>query len=551
MIVPLVFLLILGFLGIREKKRRTNREKEKIKAMYGKLQTKELGAEHLLAVSRCYKERKNEYGIDDITWNDLLMDKLFIAMNYTFSSAGEEYLYYRLRTPVFSIEQLDKLQDKIMYFSNHSKEREDFLLSMARCGKSGKYSLLDSLKAVEERKAENVTKHYFSIALFAFSLVMIFVRTGVGIWLLLASLTFNVSVYFAEKGKLFSHLMSLRYLMKMIRAGEEVCKMNLPAFAEEQKQLKKRINALKGLQRKGFYVFSGYDAEGSMAGVFMSYVNMVLHLDLLFYKKMLIQIRDCREEILSLSELLGFMETTVAIGSFREALPQYSVPKFKKEEKAKGIYHPLIEHAVKNDYVMKKSMLITGSNASGKSTFLRTVALNTLLAQTIYTTCSEEFTTSFHRIYSSMSLTDNLLNGESYYIAEIKAIKRIVDSAKEEGPSILCFVDEVLRGTNTVERIAASSQILKYLSESGVLCMAATHDEELTGILDAEFENYHFEEELQGETLVFRYQLLPGKAKTKNAILLLKMLSFEDTIVKEAKEMAEYFEQNNSWKRKG
>ena len=103
-------------------------------------------------------------------------------------------------------------------------------------------------------------------------------------------------------------------------------------------------------------------------------------------------------------------------------------------------------------------MLLTGSNASGKSTFLKSVALNAILAQTIYTVMADSYRAPYFRIYSSMALKDNLMGNESYFIVEIKSLKRIYESADEKVP-MLCLIDEVLRGTNTVERIAASSQI--------------------------------------------------------------------------------------------
>ena len=102
---------------------------------------------------------------------------------------------------------------------------------------------------------------------------------------------------------------------------------------------------------------------------------------------------------------------------------------------------------------------------------------------------------------------------------EIRSLKRILDAAEEEEP-VLCFVDEVLRGTNTAERIAASSNILRYLAEKGTHCFAATHDLELTEILKDCFEMYHFSETVTEDTLSFDYTLKEGKATSRNAILL-------------------------------
>ena len=152
-----------------------------------------------------------------------------------------------------------------------------------------------------------------------------------------------------------------------------------------------------------------------------------------------------------------------------------------------------------------------------------------------------------YRIYSSMALRDDISGGESYYIVEIKALKRILDAAAAGERPVLCFVDEVLRGTNTVERIAASTQILRSLSGSGILCFAATHDIELTGLLENDFDNYHFEEEIKDGDIGFNYSLQTGKATTRNAIRLLELIGYDEKIIEKAARQAESFLSTGAW----
>ena len=173
--------------------------------------------------------------------------------------------------------------------------------------------------------------------------------------------------------------------------------------------------------------------------------------------------------------------------------------------------------------------------------------MNAIFAQTIHTVLADSYEGCYYQICSSMALRDNLIGGESYYIVEIRAIKRILDLAAEGG-KVLCFVDEVLRGTNTVERIAASTEILKTLSGSNVLCFAATHDVELTDTLAAQYENYHFEEEIEDGDVKFNYRLLAGKATTRNAIKLLGMLGYADDMIENANRRAEVFLQTGQWR---
>ena len=113
---------------------------------------------------------------------------------------------------------------------------------------------------------------------------------------------------------------------------------------------------------------------------------------------------------------------------------------------------------------------------------------------------------------------------------------------------ILCFVDEVLRGTNTVERIAASTQILKSLGHSGILCFAATHDIELTELLQNDFDNYHFEEDVRDGDIFFNYRLKSGKATTRNAIRLLELMGYDQAVIERASAQAEQFVASGVWK---
>lgn len=133
-------------------------------------------------------------------------------------------------------------------------------------------------------------------------------------------------------------------------------------------------------------------------------------------------------------------------------------------------------------------------------------------------------------------------------MVEIKAMKRIVEQSRQKDIPILCFIDEVLRGTNTVERIAASTEILRFLDEQGVICIAATHDIELTYLLEKWYENYHFTEQVDGQDITFSYELLKGRADSRNAIKLLQVMGYDREIVDHAEAMARHFLKTGQWK---
>lgn len=255
-------------------------------------------------------------------------------------------------------------------------------------------------------------------------------------------------------------------------------------------------------------------------------------------------------ELKKLYDYVGEIDSLIAVASFRIAINEYCTPSFNlngnKEINFKDIYHPLINEPVKNSLDVNKSLLITGSNASGKSTFLRTLAINVLFAQTIYTVFAKKYISSFMKLYTSMALKDNIINNESYYMVEIKSLKRILDNINENIP-VLCFVDEILRGTNTIERISASSEILNHLSQENCLCVAATHDIELTYILKNSFLNCHFQEKVKDNNIIFDYKLYKGRSSTRNAIKILSIIGYDEGIIEKAEKRANFFEVNNYW----
>jgi DNA mismatch repair ATPase MutS len=145
-----------------------------------------------------------------------------------------------------------------------------------------------------------------------------------------------------------------------------------------------------------------------------------------------------------------------------------------------------------------------------------------------------------------MALKDKVQDGESYFVVEIKSIRRILEFLNDRIPC-LCFIDEVLRGTNTVERIAASSQVLLHLAGRRCICMAATHDNELTSILEAAFRNLHFQEKITDGGIEFEYRLHEGPATSRNAIRLLRLMGYDETIVDEAENRAARFMEQGNW----
>lgn len=210
------------------------------------------------------------------------------------------------------------------------------------------------------------------------------------------------------------------------------------------------------------------------------------------------------------------------------------------------MYHPLISNPVKNSLIIDKNIIFTGSNASGKSTFIKSVALNCIMAQSLNTALCSKYKCRLSKVITSMAVRDNILSGESYFVAELKSLKRLIDSLNEQIP-VLAFIDEILKGTNTVERIAASASILNYVADFSNRVFVATHDMELTEIVDDRYDNYHFSETVSDEGVTFDYKIKKGPSNTRNAIKLLKTMDFNKKVTEKADELCEYFMKRGKW----
>ena len=556
----LVFILFIAFVLGKEIIEARNAEKRFKKSLYenyGVPFKKEISLERFNHIVGYYKRHIPEGQIDDITWNDLNMDDIFMRMNDTFSSAGEEYLYYTLRNNTKSNEELEHLEQVITFFENHSDERVAIQMLMRKLGTTGKFSLFDYLDNLELLGNRSNKKHILINLLFIPLIALAPFQLPACLCGLAILMSYNIATYFKEKNEIEAYFISFVYIIRLINVCEEILRINIPACYAQWSDMKQSLSKVIGIRKGSSIVFKGASSitSGNPADIIMDYIRMTMHIDIILFNRMLGKLRSHVEDIDRLISNIGYVETAIAIGNFRHSLKEgYCIPEFVNEKKQdeeiliiENGYHPLIESPVKNSITTDKGVLLTGSNASGKSTFLRMVAINAILAQTIHTCMADAYRAPLFAICSSMSLKDNLESGESYYIVEIKSLKRILQSAEEEDRRVLCFVDEVLRGTNTVERIAASTQILKSLASEEYLCFAATHDIELTQLLSEKYNNYHFEEEIVDGDILFPYKLMEGKATTRNAIKLLQIMGYEDTIIENATGLAEHFVTFGTW----
>ncbi len=249
-----------------------------------------------------------------------------------------------------------------------------------------------------------------------------------------------------------------------------------------------------------------------------------------------------RKSIEQLYLFIGGVDMAISIASLRAGLPYYCQATFvstQKELKVQSLYHPLIEHCVANDLHLKgKSLLLTGSNMSGKSTFIKAINLNLIAAQTLNTSFAKEYTAPMLAIATSIEISDDISSAKSYYMEEVETIGNLIALSDKPDSQFIFTIDEVFKGTNTIERISAAKAILSFLNQKQHLVLVSTHDIELTELLDEQFDLYYFQESIENQSLSFDYTLKQGALKKKNAIAILELAGYPDKVIHEAKMIA-------------
>ena len=487
----------------------------------------------------------DDFLIDEITWNDLSGDRLFKRINHGLSTSGEQYLYYLLRCPSITQEEYKKRETLIHIMEQNPDLRLQLQLILSKLGKRRAANTTE-IFAPSDHSPKKLILYLLLVVTFIGSMVAAFFST-VAVFLLIA-LFLSIPVYSHIATNRIEHkLETVNYAVSMVFAATRIKKKAFPELEPHLADFYKTVTTLKKIARWG------HVPSKSAATEIVLVLNYLFLFNLILYEILKSRLGKYQKEIFEIHEYLGRLDSAIAIASYRKSLDRYSIPQLDFSTKntmffrGENLVHPLIEQPVPNSLDTTESILLTGSNASGKSTFLKTVALNAILAQSICTTLADKYEASAFRIYSSMAITDNLFAGESYFVSEIKSLRRMTYANTSEQP-LLCVIDEVLRGTNTIERIAASSELLKHLATEKRLCFAASHDMELCAMLSPQYRLFHFEEHITGEgEILFDYTIKDGPARTRNAIKLMKSLGFDEMLIRQANEKANVFLADGRW----
>lgn len=480
--------------------------------------------------------------LSDKTCNDLDFQELFMFVDRTGSRVGQQYLYNRLRT---------------IPSNNDDTSRDEVLIGMLASNSklcTATQKLLSNLNKMEayfiaslfQEEHQQPPRWYFIVRLLSLasllSAVGMFFYTQ--LFFIFLGLSFlNLVIHYWNKRNINQYLGSIPQLLRLNRIARELYKND--AFKTINPNLPESLDVIDKIRNRMMFFQLEAKIQGEAQAIVWSLLELfkiMFLLEPLLLFSVMNRLNTKRKEIEVAFKFVGHIDSLVSIASLREGLDCYCIPTISKSPKsivAEEMFHPLIPDCVTNSIqVDGKSILLTGSNMSGKTSFIRTVGINVITGLTLNTCFAKQLTMPRIRISSAIRISDDLMNDRSYYFEEVLTIKEMIDLS-ESGKPNLFLLDEIFKGTNTVERISAGKAVLSHLIKSNNIVFVSTHDIELADLLDSEYELHHFSEIVDHKTVDFDYKLKDGRLKNRNAIKILQINSYPENLIREAIEISQ------------
>jgi hypothetical protein len=477
--------------------------------------------------------------ISDRTCQDLDLEEVFRYIDRTSSVVGQQFLYNQIRTIPSDSQRVDRME---------------YLIQMLNESTGTKSAVLKQLRGLASRDAYYISALLFEnhmakprwfpivyvlslLSVCAISLSILFPQVLI---FLLFLLPVNFGFHYWNKNNLYQYGSSIPQLVRLNQAAKELSKFRgLDRAGSSLKESIAKLDDL-GFSMSLFKIEAKLQSEvGLIVEYLIELLKALFLIEPILLFKTLKALDSLRPQIQKIYTFVAEIDVALSVGALRETTTwcRPLLSESKKEMNILDMCHPLIYKGVPNSIgIGKKSVLLTGSNMSGKTTFIRTVGLNAILAQTINTCFAKEFTMPQMRIHSAVRIADDLLNEKSYYFEEVLTIKKLLDEVESES---LFLLDELFKGTNTTERIAAGKAILSYLNNGNNIVFVSTHDRELAAYLHDTYDVYHFTEVIQGNDIEFDYKIKTGSLKTTNAIRILELNGFPEVVIREAVEISD------------
>ncbi len=520
--------------------RRKKRILEQLESSFGKLKTEGFNFD---LIKRYFLNKDNSnvnQVLSDQTCEDLDFDLFFSFADRTTSRIGQQYLYSELRTIDYSKDKSNLRENAIQFFIQHPNERLKVQYQLQKLNNQQSYYCTDLFLQEPDKKPQ----WYYLIPLLSFSaiasiiLTLFFPKFGLIFFVFFA---INLMLHYGFKQKTSLFINSVPTLLSLGAVAKYLYKYEL--LQAVNPKLKSSLATISSIRRKMsfFKLEQKVDSDVEAAYWFMlELIKIVFLLEPLLLFSSLEVFRNKTKDIENAYRFVGEVDMIISIAALRHGLDQHCIPEISNQNCKvcfDDLIHPLVPNCVPNTVNSNRSILLTGSNMSGKTTFIRSIGLNIISGISLNTCYASSAKIPNSKLFSVIRIEDDLTNSSSYFFQEVNELKNILEQVKTDSCFII-LLDELFKGTNTNERIASAKAILSFLAKQNCQIFISTHDLELTSMLQTEFDLFHFSETVEGSKIEFDYKMKSGIPKSGNAIRILEINGFPESIVTEAKNLA-------------
>ncbi len=527
-------------MGLFHKKEK--RIKAEIRKSYGKPKTETFDFDAI----RRYSDRNPETGFQKIpekTCTDLNFDDLFAYADRTSSKIGQQCLYNRMRRIPDDRREPQLIEKWAARLENNEPLRTGIQYHLQKLSGNDAYYLCDLFQDTPVKPPGWLPWTYF-LSLTNLLALLLLIFYGLPQFLLLITVVtiVNAVLHYMNKKNIYTYLFSIPQLLLLNQTVKKLARIDF--LRKEGNLTEASVRFLNNINRKmNFFrvdrLFVG-DPFGILWGI-SEVVKIFFLLEPIFLFRLLRRIRNHGKELQEIFLFVGQVDEAASLASLRAGLPYFCQPEIIPDIKTmhfSDVYLPILPDCVPNTlHVNGKSILITGSNMSGKTTFIRTVGINALTGLTLNTCFARSFALPKLQLFSAILMNDDLMNDKSFYLEEVQTIKKMIDMSRRPEPHLF-LLDEIYKGTNTVERVSGGKAVLSWLNRGNNLVFISTHDIELTELLNNEYDLYHFNEQVEDQNVSFDFKIKSGKMKTRNAIKILEVNGYPPELIAEAREIS-------------
>lgn len=487
-----------------------------------------------------------EAWVDDKTWNDLELKKIFERMDTTTTPIGSQVLFVQLRKYVEDPSLLAKRYETCAEFASNRTLREDLQMRLLKLEDGTNANLVELLFGDRLDKPVRQTMIWIW-ALVSATLLVFVAFFKIALWFWLAALLVNVVVIVRQSRRQEREAEAMRQCAVLLGEAEKLSAMHTryplqPQLARLHDEATQRAAMRKCMSLFIWYTWLRRVVPPPLSVIF-PVLRFVFMAELLIYAGTVERFFQTRSKLRVTFELVGEIDAYIAMASFLQPQLHHCAPMIVNTRtlSIEDGLHPLLPMGVSNSIRLDcQSILVTGSNMAGKTTFIKMLAINTILGQTMGFCLASRAIIPRSIVMTSIRKTHSVEGGTSHYFTEIDAIKGFIRN-EVCGRLKVLVIDEPFSGTNTVERIAVARGVLEVLGKHATV-LVTTHDVELQVLLHDYYELYHFQEDPDIDGY-FDYELKLGPSTERNAIRLLGRLGFPKDIIANA--MA-YAKQSNA-----